>query len=242
MASFIEFSDILPDPNNLISSAGAPDTGSAGPGYLGVKLSSNEKIMSNRTNSGSVSSRGIAAQYWTIDLSYNPMSRDLFDIVASFLLGRRNGLIPFYVSLPQYVAPKDSTFATYVASSTVSTVDSSGLAGISSLRITVPSSSGSPSIGDIFNIYDALDSTHTKAYKVLRVETNADYKIGTTQPTVDQRRIHFTPPLSKSFSSIVELTFDDPKFRVVLKQDTQEYSLNVDSLYSFSLKLEEAQV
>ena len=114
MAAFTDYSDILPDPNNLISDAGAPGLGNSGPGYASVKLTSNASIMSDRTNSGSISSRGIAAQYWGISISYNPMTRAQFNIIDSFLLTRRNGLVPFYVSLPQYLAPQDSDFATYV--------------------------------------------------------------------------------------------------------------------------------
>ena len=55
-----------------------------------------------------------------------------------------------------------------------------------------------PQPGDMFTITDTNDSLHTKAYRVTRVMTNADYHSGLhSQPTTAQRIIYFTPSLQR---------------------------------------------
>lgn len=237
------FTDILPDPLNPIGTAGEAG-GDAGPGFESVKLTSVQPIMRDRTNSGSLVTRAVAAQYWKVDISYNPMTRDQFDVVDSFLMTRRNGLIPFYISLPQYLAPKDPIFATHINSNNIFTVASSGNAGVSYLNIKSSSGTlqGTPLPGDMFTVFDVGDSTHTKAYKVTRIETSAEYNNDLGDPGAGQARIHFNPPLTKSYANELALDFLRPYMRVTLASDTVQHSLGVDNLYTFSLKLEEAQV
>ena len=76
---------------------------------------------------------------------------------------------------------------------------------------------------------------------VNRVETNADYQTGTTQPANTQVRVHFTPGLSKSIATGDDFVFHNPLIKVIMTADIQEYSLNTNNLYSFSLSLEEVQ-
>ena len=243
MATFSDFTNILPDPNNAIGEAGQSG-GTAGPGFASVKLASEHKMMNTRTNSGRLISREISGHKWNIDLSYNPMTRDEFEPVYSFLLQKRGSLTPFFVSLPQYKAPRNSTFATFVASNSMTTVGNTS-SGNTNLMITHASfdkdTKGTAKPGDIFTITDSSDSNHTKAYQVTRVEHDADYLSGTTAPTATQLRVHFVPALQRTVYQGATVVFNDPKFRVVLKNDIQEYDLNTDNLYDFSLKLEEAQ-
>jgi hypothetical protein len=115
MVTFTSFSDLLPDPNNKINSAGASDSsGTAGPGFAKIKFTSENNTQMSRTISG----RGVAASpgfhKWSFDISYNPMTRDEFDPVASFLESRRGRLNPFYVILPQHAKPRDSDFNTFL--------------------------------------------------------------------------------------------------------------------------------
>ena len=48
------FLNILPDPNNKIDNAGIADNtnGVAGPGFASMTLTSNDKVMMSRTNTG----------------------------------------------------------------------------------------------------------------------------------------------------------------------------------------------
>ena len=96
-----------------------------------------------------------------------------------------------------------------------------------------------PRPGDMFTISDASDTSHLKMYKVTQVETNAVYN--STQPATAERIIHFMPGLQKQTLNNSVLNFHNPLMRVVLASDVQQYDLNTNNLYSFSLKLEEAQ-
>jgi len=77
MAVFTSFQDVLPDPNNSIGNAGQA-TGSAGPGFASVKVTSEQPYMSTRTNSGRLLARAQAAHKWKINIKYNPMTRAEF--------------------------------------------------------------------------------------------------------------------------------------------------------------------
>lgn len=243
MATYTSYLDTLPDPNNPIGEAGQAG-GTNGPGYASVKLASEHKQMSTRTNSGRLISRELSGHKWNIDISYNPMTRDEFEPIYTFLLQKRGSLTPFFVSLPQYKAPRDSDFATFVASNTFLTA-ASGSAGETTLMVVKSGydkdTNGQAKPGDVFTITDSSDSNHKKTYQITRVETDDTYESDTTPPSTNQLRIHFIPALQRAVSSGASVNFHNPKFRVVLKNDVQEYDLNTDNLYSFSLKLEEAQ-
>jgi len=120
MPTFTSFSDLLPDPNNKINTAGVSDaTGSAGPGFAKVKFRSNNQVQVSRTISG----RGVTASpgyhNWEFDINYNPMTRAEFEPVSTFLEGRQGRLKPFFVILPQHSQPQNSTFATYAGTNTI---------------------------------------------------------------------------------------------------------------------------
>ena len=108
----------------------------------------------------------------------------------------------------------------------------------------------SPRPGDMFTILNSKDSLHTKIYRVTRVMTNTLYWAGLTGndiPTnTSERGIYFTPNLQRDVgvtSSVGDgiMVYKNPKIRVILKNDIQEYSLGTNNLYTFSLNLEEAQ-
>ena len=232
----------LPDPDYAISDAGGNTAGSYGPGFKDVKLASESKIMKNRTNSGRLITRSYGFHKWTIDINYNPMTREEFEPVYNFLLNKRGGLDPFFVSLPQYRVPRDPDFATYVASNQVST-DEAQSAGSTHIKIDGTSmtgpSSGDPRPGDLFTFTDPLDSNHTKAYMITSVETNTYHN--STEGTVASNtlRINFTPGLQKAVSTGSSLELSNPMLKVIQKSDAVSYSLDQNNLYSLSLQLEE---
>ena len=242
MASFTDFQNVLPDPNNTIGSAGQV-AGSAGPGYASVSVTSEQPMLRDRTNSGRILARSVAGHKWNIKISYNPMTRADFEPVYTFLLQRRGPLNPFYVSLPQYRVPRDSTFATYAASNNLESANvvaagaTSALIGRTGYSNTT---NKTPLPGDMFTL-NATNSNHKKAYMVTRVETTADYQNSEAQPSSSQVRIHFTPGLSKALVTGDDFVFHNPLVKVIMTGDVQEYSLNTNNLYSFSLNLEEVQ-
>ena len=243
MATFSSFLDILPDPNNPIGISGqALATGSGGtngPGFASVQFSSEAPIQVSRTNSGRVLTRAIAGHKWNIDLTYNPMTRDQFEPVYSFLLEKNGRLNPFFVKLPQQANSRNAAFTSANATITTATTAAAGTgfllqAGHSTTETTQPQP------GDMFTIADSNDSLHTKAYRVTRVLSNATYQSGGTQPSTSQRLIYFTPHLQRAVAQGATCDYT-PLVRVMLKGDVQSYSLATNNLFSFSLNLEEAQ-
>ncbi len=234
------YTDILPDPDNQITQSGKTiSSGGGGEGFASVSLSSKAPVMLDRTNSGRVISRAVAQQNWSVDIKYNPMTREQFEPVYNFIL-QRGRLAPFKVSLPQNKAPRDATFASFVASTDGFSPVANTAAGATTITFAksgyTVASNKTPSPGDLFNI---SDSNHYKTYRVTRVETSSDYS--GIAPGTNQVRIQFTPNLSKALTAAnSELQFHNPMIRVLLASDVQQYSLNVGNLYSFSLKLEEA--
>lgn len=238
MPSFSSFQNVLPDPNNSIGYAGQA-AGTAGPGYASVKLSSDNRTMRTRTNSGRMISRAIAYHMWKINIGYNPMTRAEFENVYNFLIRRRGSIEPFFVSLPQYRTPQDSSFATFAASNNMEATATLA-AGSTSALIDHSSLSGTPRPGDMFTI-SGTNSNHLKAYMVNRVETNSDYDSTAARPTSVQVRIHFTPGLAKQVENNDDFVFHNPLIKVVMTNDIQEYSLGTNGLYQFGLQLEEVQ-
>jgi len=151
---------------------------------------------------------------------------------------------PFFLSLPQYKEPRDSTFATYVSTNQFITTAS---AAAGAIKFTVSeqnydsSTDGAAKPGDLFTIDDTHDTNHTKVYQVVRVETAQSYNTNSSAVADEELRIEFIPALQRAVSTAATINFNNPKFRVIMQNDVQEYNLNTDNLYSFSLKLEEAQ-
>jgi len=191
------FSNILPDPVNKITNAGVYDntTGTAGPGFASISLRSVRDTQVSRTVSGRGVTRSSGGQYWEVDINYHPMTRAQFEPVFSFLLSRNGRKDAFYMALPEYAAPRNSTFAACVAIYPMC-VDLDAAAGTSSLIIRHSSIVGDPSPGDLFTIQDSNNVNHTKAYRVTRSENYLVYE--TSGLLTTQRRVHFTPPLSRA--------------------------------------------
>lgn len=248
MSTFISFQDILPDPNNTIGEAGQV-AGTAGPGFANVSLTSDQKTMKDFTNSGRILARAIAAHRWKIKIAYNPLTRDEFDRIYTFLIHRRGGINPFFVSLPQYRVPKDTSFATFSTNSSNKLAVPSGstvLAGATSGLFEKSgynfNTNGTPTPGDLFTVEDPGNSNHLKAYMVTRVETSSAYLNGSVQPSGNtQIRVHFTPGASKLMNAGAKLVFHNPLIKVISTRDIQQYALNTNNLYSYSLDLQEVQ-
>lgn len=242
--AFSAYQNILPDPNNAIGTAGQP-TGTTGPGFKSVKITSDQPIVSTQTNSGRYLSRALATQKFMIDITYNPMTREQFEPVYNFLLQKQGGLIPFFVQLPQHLNTRNSSFATYSSANVASpkvTVPTETVAGNSILLVNladwVLANQGTPGPGDLFTVISS-NSNHTKAYQVVRVENATDYT-GAAQPGASQLRLHTVPALQRTLEVNAKIQFCLPALKVIVK-NKNTYDLGVDGLYKFSLKLEEVQ-
>lgn len=239
MAQFNTFLDILPDPIISIGEAGQAG-GTAGQGFAKVSLTKPDIVDVDRTIFGRTISRRQKYPMWQVQLNYNPMTKEQFDPIYSFLLEKQNGLRPFFVVLPQYRLPKDVDFANYVQSTNTITTTSSALAGYTYMEIEdtegVTEGTNIPKFGDLFHIEDSNDSFHTKAYMVDRVETSGS---NVTPPTTGSIRVHFSPALQRNVANGALVEFNSPKLFVRQVGNVQEYALDNAGLYNFSLKLEE---
>ena len=237
------FLDTIPDPNFKINTAGIEDAGgAAGPGFVTMNVRLRSPIGKNNSIKGRTTLSARTRPLWQLDIRYNPLTQVEFAPVYNFTTEKRGSLKPFYVSVPQYKAPKDATFAAFVTGTTI-TSGITEVAGSSSLEITNAAwstntyGSGLPKAGDIFTITDSTDSLHTQVYMISHIDT---YAVNDTLPTSGSIRLHFFPGLQRGTPSGSTITFDNPLFRVTQTQDIQEYELGNDNLYTFSLKLEEA--
>jgi hypothetical protein len=241
MVTFASFNNRLPDPTLGVGIAGNVDntTGTFGPGFASVTVSSNRPVQVSRTVSGRGVQTETGAHFWEITIDYHPMKRNDFDVVSTFLDGRNGKLNPFYVVLPQYSKPKDATFATFCATHTMS-VNGAHVAGSSVLNIDATATiTGTPLPGDFITITDSADVNHQKAYKITAVETNALYQTGTTQPSISQMRLHIMPELTRATADNAVVNFLNPQFRVYQKSDVLQYALDTNNTYQFQLQLEE---
>lgn len=248
MGAFDNYSNVLPNPSNPIAYDGSSTSNpgySAGPGYASVKVDAAFKTMSDQTNSGILVSRSKAAQSWSVSINYNPLTRDEFSPVYSFLLEKQGQLKPFFVPLPQYDNPQDSLLA---AQSPNIVFQTTSIVPAGRTKMTVDAASydssedGTLRPGDMFTITDPNNSNHTKAYKITRVETNVNYLNDGSQPTTAaQLRLHFSPPLQKEVSNNSTINYINPLIKVIMKSDVISYDLKTDNLYSFSLNLQEIQ-
>ena len=244
MTAYTSFQTVLPDPNNGVAGGGqvSSSAGDKGPGFASITITSGSPVQVSRTNSGRVISRSAAGHKYEMKIKYNPMTREQFEPVYTFLQQQNGRLNPFFVELPQQYTSRNTAFATYAASNTITNsillaqgLDSMLQAGHSTVQATTPKP------GDMFTITDANDSLHKKAYRVTRVMTNAAYHSGLhSQPSAAHRIIYFTPPLQRKVAATQTIDYT-PKIRVILKNDIQSYSLGTNNLFSFSLDLEEAQ-
>jgi hypothetical protein len=241
MATYTAFQNILPDPNNPISSGGQA-SGSNQEGFASINFSSEASTQVSRTNSGRVITRSTGAHKWNIKINYNPMTRDQFEPIYSFLL-QKGRVTPFFIQLPNQYASRNANFTTFTNTNTPTASGSHNRGGEFMLQAGHSGTEAtSPQPGDMFTVTDPDDSLHTKAYRVTRVMSNGTYHTGLhSQPTSAQRIVYFTPNLVRTVNSGAGIDYNKPLIRVMLKNDVQQYSLGTNNLYQFSLDLEEAQ-
>tara|TARA_Y100000389_G_scaffold179301_1_gene193203 strand:+ start:2170 stop:2817 length:648 start_codon:yes stop_codon:yes gene_type:complete len=208
--------NILPDPTNKINAAGEVDSnGSTGPGFSGVSLTSQQPITVNRSNSGLAFRSVSKFQKFNVDIKYNSLTKDEFNVVYSFLLQRQASLEAFFVELPQYGNTSAGT----------KEITQDAVAGSNELTLA---NATNVKIGDLFSVTVPSDDTHVKVYKVTKITGN----VITVSPQI-QRFIDV------SESGLDTVNFGQPKMRVISQGSDIQYSVDAKGLYSFSVKLEE---
>ena len=206
----------LPDPNNTITPSGQ-STGSgavAGPGFSAVTVSSKQPISINRSNSGLAFRSVNKYQNFTVNISYNKLTKEEFNIVYSFLLEKQASLEAFFVQLPQYGNTSAGT----------KNINANASAGANELTLA---NTTNISPGDLFSVTVQADDTHVKVYKVTKIINNI---------------VTITPQLQRPITTTLgteTANFGVPKMRVTYTGSDIQYSVDASGLYSFSVKLEE---
>ncbi len=208
----------LPDPNNKINAAGEIDSsGNAGPGFSAVTVTSKQPISINRSNSGLAFRNVSKYQMFSVNISYNKLTKEEFNVVYSFLLEKQASLEAFFVQLPQYGNSSAGT----------KNISASASAGVNQLALNnvtdiVP--------GDLFSVTVPTDDTHVKVYKVTKI--NSTSSVITITPQLQR-------PINTASSGVETANFGVPKMRVTYTGSDIQYSVVASGLYSFSVKLEE---
>lgn len=206
----------LPDPNNRINAAGGDSSGSYGPGFSAVTVTSQQPIVMNRANSGLTFKSINKYQKFMVDIKYNKLTKAEFNLVYAFLLQRQASLEAFFVELPQY------------GNSSAGTKNITADADAGSVELTLNNTTDI-NVADMLYINDPQDDTHVKTYKVTKVNNS----------TV----ITVTPPIQRnidvSLAGTEQANFGTPRMRVCVPGSDIQYSVDAKGLYSFSVKLEE---
>lgn len=151
------FQNVLPDPNNTIGDTGKATVGGAGPGYKSVSVTSKQDVMNERTNSGRLITRIASGHSWEVSIAYNPLTREEFEPLNSFLLHKKGGLLPFFVSLPQNKVSQSTAFAKTVRPDTEAVGGVNGL-GKEPLATHVPQNGGTFIVGQQYKITTATST------------------------------------------------------------------------------------
>lgn len=207
----------LPDPSNTITPSGE-STGSgavAGPGFSAVTVISKQPISINRSNSGLAFRSVNKYQNFTVNISYNKLTKEEFNIVYSFLLEKQASLEAFFVQLPQYGNTAAGT----------KNINADASAGTNQL-ILANTTNIAP--GDLFSVTIPSDDTHVKVYKVTKIVSS----VVVITPQLQR-------PIDVSNSGTETANFGVPKMRVTSTGSDIQYSVDASGLYSFSVNLEE---
>ena len=206
----------LPDPTNKINAQGNIDaSGNPGPGFSAVTVTSKQPISINRSNSGLAFRNVSKYQLFTVNISYNKLTKEEFNVVYSFLLEKQASLEAFFVQLPQYGNSSAGT----------KNIIADASAGTNQLSL---SSVADISPGDLFSVTVSTDDTHVKVYKVTKINS----PVITITPQLQR-------PIDISSSGTETANFGVPKMRVTYTGSDIQYSVDASGLYSFSVKLEE---
>jgi len=231
MGVFNNFSDTLPDPDNIIADTGNEVGGTGGPGYSEITLKANTSMQQSASKgSGRRSVGPLAKGFWSADISYNELPREQFDIIHAYLSLKQQTLEPFYVNLPQYntSVPTDKVFA-----------GSFGVLNTEVYALNTLPPVVSPRPGDMFRFTSA---TYTGIYKILTVETKTgDYTLS-RDPFLFDEAYHVWPDIPKEYSDKlfgnVVMQFTDIKLYSRLTSEIK-YELGDDNLYKISVSVEE---
>lgn len=128
-----------------------------GLGFETAQLVDNDPVIRDELPNGKVAEFKVAAQYWSINLTYPDLFMDEYTFLETFIQSYKRSGGYIEVLLPQYEAFR-------VKSSTALVNIAAGQKGSSITMTNTSSLIGEPQAGDLFKL-----STHPKVYKIVSV-------------------------------------------------------------------------
>jgi hypothetical protein len=203
-----------------------------------VVIKNNTPTATSIALSGRRQSRQLAAQYWTIDAEFAPLTRSRAAQIMAFLNLQNNSLDSFNVIIPQYSwSDGDIKYITTYPSPTLS-VSASAAIGATAISIdfdTITSSDITAAGGSASTTFRAGDfikfNNHNKVYQL-----TADVSIdGSGAGTMT-----IFPGLFSAITTSTDVLYNSVPFTVFNTEQSQEYQFTVGNEAAISLKLHEA--
>ena len=181
-----------------------------------IRIKSITPNMVSETHSMKRQVRQRGAHRWVIEASYPAMTREQFAPLWAFVVAQKGQYSTF-----DYVPEGISNSSGNLVGTLVSGVASAGASTIASITGL---QSGLLKAGDFIKF-----SGHSKVYMLTAdIETESGFST-----------INIEPPLSQSVSSDDTIISENVPFKMALSQDQQETSININSMHSFELFLNE---
>ena len=192
-------------------------------GFSTLNLTSNQVNRMTISVSGKRQVANVGDFGWSFTLSSPLMSRTDFMADYAFLMKQRGGLETFTI-VPPTIGSALGTVAGTVSVSSASSTDPSYGPNIGSTAVGVSGGSGTFKAGDLIKF-----SGHDKVYMVTS-DCNLDGS------SID--RLEFEPKLRAAVGGNT-ITYDNVPIKVYLDEDEVSFSVGIDNLYQYSIKLRE---
>jgi len=191
------------------------------PAFSSLKISSSQPTFVTQAISGRRQTRQIAGQRWEMTANFPPMTRAEFAPIYAFLIKQRGMFDSFTVAPPTVKNSLGTGAGTPL-------VNNAGGSQTGRSVITDGWSTGATVMkaGDFISF-----AGHTKIY-MLTADATSDVGGNVT--------LAIEPGLVESPAENAVITTSGVAFTVALKNEMQEFALNVDDLFRFELDLEEA--
>ena len=196
-----------------------PFTNSNAPGFLSVNITDNSTIIQDELPNNEVLQVDTGYQYWGINITYDQLLPEEFEVIRSFCFKAKSTNSPIEVLLPQYENYK-FTLDSYSVKA--------NLSGDRIIITNVNSIKEQPIVGSVIKL-----SNHPKVYHI------TDYSYNST---TKEYTIGIYPRLAVTTTGLEQAVLSAVLFRTRFKDvNSLNSTLNSDNVYEgFTLQLREA--
>ena len=189
------------------------------PGYSDITVTSNQDVISSRSEFGNRQARIVSGHRWDLKVSFPPMPRDRFGAIDGFIMDQKGkyGSFDFPLHIDNLGTWKDDSPLTVGVH----------YPGTSDISIDGLSAGSTIKAGDFVKFQDAT-GTHVKVHKV-------------TADTVESggaATINIMPPLTETLYNNSFVITSDIHFRVAIDA-AHELKMGAPEIYKYELRLKE---